>query len=329
MATSIKASSSRKSSVELSKGTAVTVPLLIVAAGGGVMNRIYAGFSISIVICGLTCLIALDSVLQTKSPEIPEEKKIKVKTELMEVRAVVTDRKGTIIENLRHEDFELLENGKQQEISFFSISKVEREQGRTDVKMELPTGQITEPQPSTLRRLTEAPVRTILLYADTLHLSFSSLNAVKDALRRYVNEKLTDQDMVALATSGSTLGVSQQFTRDKQLLRYAIEQIRFGTHSNFNNSLFTPILASDVLKEAERPASGGGAKLLSNQSNLSPDLGRGSIAPSSNTPAIQLAVDLVRREDGIICCSAALPYAMGPASALPPAAFPYRLKVKS
>jgi VWFA-related protein len=216
--------------------------------------------------------------MQTKPPEIPEEMKIKVQTDLMEVRAVVTDRKGTIIENLKHEDFELLENGKPQEISFFSISKVEREQGRPDVKTELPTGQIAEPQPSTLRRLTEAPVRTILLYADTLHLSFSSLNAVKDALRRYVDEKLTDQDMVALATSGSTLGIAQQFTRDKQLLHYAIEQIRVGTYSK--DSLFKPMLASEVVR-----------------------------LNSANS----LAVDIVRREDGIICCSAALPYALNKA----------------
>jgi VWFA-related protein len=239
------------------------------------MNRFYTGFSISILICGLTCLGAFGVATQTKPAEIPEEKKIKVQTDLMEVRAVVTDRKGTIIENLKHEDFELLENGKPQEISFFSVSKVEREQGRPDVKTELPTGQIAEPQPSTLQRLTEAPVRTILLYADTLHLSFSSFNAVKDALRRYVDEKLTDQDMVALATSGSTLGIAQQFTRDKQLLRYAIEQIRVGTYSK--DSLFKPQLASDVLLR--------------------------------NKEALRLAVDIVRREDGIICCGPALLYA--------------------
>ncbi len=241
------------------------------------MNRIYAGFSISILICGLTCLGAFGVATQTKPRVIPEEKKIKVQTDLMEVRAVVTDRKGNIIENLKHEDFELLENGKQQEISFFSVSKVEREQGRPEVKTELPTGQIAEPQPSTLQRLTEAPVRTILLYADTLHLSVSSFNAVKDALRRYVDEKLTDQDMVALATSGSTLGVAQQFTRDKQLLRYAIEQIRLGTYSK--DSLFTPQLAADVL--------------LRRKANS----------------AIQQAVDIVRREDGIICCGPAVLYA--------------------
>ncbi len=120
------------------------------------MNRIYSGFSISIHVCGLMCLGAFGVATQTKPRVIPEEKKIKVQTDLMEVRAVVTDRKGNIIENLKHEDFELLENGKQQEISFFSISKVEREQGRPDVKTKLPNGQIAELQPSTLRRLTEA-----------------------------------------------------------------------------------------------------------------------------------------------------------------------------
>ncbi len=67
-----------------------------------------------------------------------------------------------------------------------------------------------------------------MLYVDNLHLSFSSLNAVKQAMRRFVDERLTEQDMVALATSSGTLGIAQQFTRDRQIIRYAIEQIRMG-----------------------------------------------------------------------------------------------------
>ena len=45
-----------------------------------------------------------------------------VKTELIEMRTVVKDKKGRIIEDLKKEDFELLENDQPQGISFFSIS---------------------------------------------------------------------------------------------------------------------------------------------------------------------------------------------------------------
>jgi hypothetical protein len=55
--------------------------------------------------------------------------------------------------------------------------------------------------------------------------------------------------MVALATSGQTLGVAQQFSRDRQLLNYAIEQIRLSPLGQ--ESLFTPELAVSVLADRE------------------------------------------------------------------------------
>jgi len=76
--------------------------------------------------------------------------------------------------------------------------------------------------------------------------------------------------MVALATSGQTLGVAQQFTGNRQILNYAVEQIRLG-RSQFE-SFFTPALAADFLDER-------------------PD-------------AVRLAVDVVRNEENISCpCS--------------------------
>ena len=44
---------------------------------------------------------------------------IRVKTELIELRAVVTDKRGQPISDLKKEDFELTENGKRQEVGFF------------------------------------------------------------------------------------------------------------------------------------------------------------------------------------------------------------------
>jgi VWFA-related protein len=96
-------------------------------------------------------------------------------------------------------------------------------------------------------RLSEPPLRSTLLFVDNLHLSFSSLNRVKETLRRLINERLTDQDMVALATSGQTLGLAQQFTRDRQLLKYAIEQIRLGPASH--EELFTSDLAAGFIAQ--------------------------------------------------------------------------------
>jgi VWFA-related protein len=190
---------------------------------------------------------APDSAVQTKLEQAPPTQEIKVKTELMEVRAVVTDQKGRIVENLKKEDFELLENEKPQEISFFSVSQVE---GGLNPPVAAKGGAPEKPSdlPRTSERLSEPPVRTTLLYVDNLHLSFSSLNRVKQAIRDFVKERLTDQDMVALATSGQTLGPAQQFTRDRQLLNYGIAQINFAPGRLEN--LFSTTLAAGICRAA-------------------------------------------------------------------------------
>ncbi len=228
------------------------------------MNRSIAYIAVALLLSGVNGGRALDEPVQTKPAETPDRQEIKVKTELMEVRAVVTDKNGRIIENLKKEDFELLENDRPQEISFFSVSQIEREPATAEPAMKEKAPQIQ----TTRARLGEAPVRTTLLYVDNLHLSFSSLNRVKQTLRQFINERLTGQDMVALATSSQTLGIAQQFTRNKEILSYGIDQIRPGP-SNLDG-FFTPPLAVGVMAE--------------------------------RSDAVRLAVDLMRIEYGVHCC---------------------------
>ena len=80
---------------------------------------------------------------------------------------------------------------------------------------------------------------------DNLHLKFTSLNWVKWNLRRFVNEKMTDQDMIAILTSDGVAGIASQFTRERKILRYAIEQISYVPPIP-GSGYFTPYLASRV-----------------------------------------------------------------------------------
>ena len=58
------------------------------------MNRCLVRVAITFLLCGLTGMAALNSAHQTKLEQTQPPQEIKVKTELMEVRAVVTDPKG-------------------------------------------------------------------------------------------------------------------------------------------------------------------------------------------------------------------------------------------
>jgi VWFA-related protein len=194
------------------------------------LNKRPACLAIAMLLCFFNHITTAKAVGQMKPKATPEVQKFKIRTDLVEVHAVVTDRKGNIIENLKKEDFELQENSRLQEISFFSFSGVK-----------------TAEFQSACEQLGGIPTRSVLLYVDNLHLSFSSLNRVKQTLRRFIEERMTSQDMVAIATSSGTLGIAQQYTRDRQLLRYGVDQISLGPIKR--ESLFTPYVASDLLAE--------------------------------------------------------------------------------
>ncbi|MBP1624699.1 MAG: hypothetical protein H6Q07_2719, partial [Acidobacteria bacterium] len=269
------------------------------------MDRRHSGWLVIIVLLfGIAVIAATGEGFQTRPQETAETQKYKVKTELMEVRAVVTDRQNRIVENLKKEDFELLENNQPQTISFFSISEVEKEKIQPPAPGKPASARTVEipqpPQPQS--RLSEAPVRTTLLFVDNLHLSFTSLNHVKQAVRTFMNERLTDQDLVALATSSGTLGIAQQFTRERQILRYAIEQIRPGPLGH--DTLFSPSLAARVIHEGSGAGSG---RVVDSQPPIAgSDMTQTQqvFLSGASGNAIRLAVDIVRRENNIYCpCS--------------------------
>ncbi|HKV42570.1 MAG TPA: VWA domain-containing protein, partial [Blastocatellia bacterium] len=165
-----------------------------------------------------------------------DQNPVKLKTQLVEVNAVVTDRRGHPITGLTKEDFEVRENGRTQEVSFFSAVAAARPPAGDHRPSPARPGEVAEPG--------TAAQRTVVIFVDSFNMSAESLLRAKQALRRFVDEKLSDQDMVAIVASSGSLGLLGQFTRDRAILHYAIERIgswRVGT-----SSLFSPYLAAQV-----------------------------------------------------------------------------------
>jgi VWFA-related protein len=181
----------------------------------------------------------------------------KVKTELVEIRTVVTDREGQIIENLTKADFELSEDGHAQDIIHFSVSKA-------DGSLEK-SSQDASSRSSGLRdRLGSPPSRSTILYVDNLNLTYRNLTWVKQNLRRFVDERMTDQDAVAIVASDGSLGIAQQFTRDRQILRYAIDQIRMGPII-WETGGFTATLAGRIMRGDTQALEEGKALVLAEE----------------------------------------------------------------
>lgn len=198
----------------------------------------------SLTLCLLNLLILTQTGIvraqQSGTGQSDQDEVIKVETALVQLRAVVTNRKGEIVDNLRQEDFEVFEDGKPQAINFFSLDHIPGQHAppaRTGAAAE--TGPVaSQAQPG------NPPARTVVLFVDTLHLSPINLLRAKKQLLRFVDEQLTDNDLAAVVVPTGTLGILQQFMRNRARLKYAISKISIFQPTP---SLFTPYLAAQVL----------------------------------------------------------------------------------
>jgi VWFA-related protein len=165
------------------------------------------------------------------------DKQLRLRTDLVQVRAVVTEKKGQPVDNLTKDDFDVLEDNRPQPISFFSVENVgaaSESKTRSDTAA-----------PTSLRIPQKDIGRTIVLFVDTVHIKFDTLERTRQALRRFVDEQMTDRDLVAVVTTSGALGLMEQFTRNKQLLRSAIDRLR-PWRISLEETLFTPYLAAQI-----------------------------------------------------------------------------------
>src|ERR1051326_5260029 len=153
-----------------------------------------------------------------------QDQTVRLKTDLIEIRAVVTDKQGKVITGLNKDDFEISESGHNQVISFFSAEDVKAERRSATP--------VTSPAtPSLPTRLTTAapPRRTIVFFVDALNMSAVSLLRVKEALIKFIDERLSDTDLAAVIASTGGLGIFSQFTQDKQVLRLAVNRLTIAS----------------------------------------------------------------------------------------------------
>ena len=89
------------------------------------------GYMNTRVACALVALVCATPALDGQQRPQRPEATFRVQVDAVEVDAVVTDAQGNLITDLTREDFQVLEDGKPQTISFFSlvhipIERVER-----------------------------------------------------------------------------------------------------------------------------------------------------------------------------------------------------------
>jgi VWFA-related protein len=199
-------------------------------------------------------------------PRLEERDVVSVSTNLVQVDATVLDKDGNIVTGLTADDFEIYENNKKQPITNFSSVELQRDKLSVTTitpksNKKAPT---VPPMPTTLRR--DQVRRTVALVVDDLGLSFGSVDSVRSALKKFVDEQMQPGDVVAIIRTGSGVGVLQQFTSDKRVLYAAIKRVRWSNNGRGGIDAFQPVNPSDF-GVGGQPAQSGEPIDLHNQFN--------------------------------------------------------------
>ncbi len=166
----------------------------------------------------------------------PEAGVVKITTNLIQIDATVTDAKGNPIRDLAASEVEVYENGKKQDLLSFSfISQKQRVNGSAS-----DDASIGVPVPPTSVR-PEQVRRTIALVVDDLSLSYESMNKTRRSLKKFVEEQMADDDLVAIIRVGVGMGALQQFTSDKRQLLSIVEKLKWNPLGRGRVGAFAPI----------------------------------------------------------------------------------------
>jgi VWFA-related protein len=179
------------------------------------------------------------------TPTATDDDVVRITTNLVQVDALVLDKKGRQVTDLRPEDFEVYEDGRRQKITNFSY-------------IELDTAHTAQPSPSIspadkngslappVRLRPEQVRRTIALVVDDIGLSFEGANMARKALTKFVDEQMQPGDLVAILRTTAGIGALQQFTSDKRQLYAAIERVRGSLIGHSGVGLFGPLGPPDA-----------------------------------------------------------------------------------
>ncbi|HWN09142.1 MAG TPA: VWA domain-containing protein [Pyrinomonadaceae bacterium] len=187
----------------------------------------------AVVFLFLVAVSSANARAQTKpSSQQPEKSDdvIKITTNLVQVDAVVTDKHGRPVTNLKPADFELLENGHPRQITEFSYISLTEPPATVDAQFsDKRTGvdQRSRP-PLTLHAIRPEQVRRVIaIVVDDVGLSAESTSRLRNALERFVQQHTQSTDLMAVIRASGGAGAMQQFTSNRTQVLSTIKRLNW------------------------------------------------------------------------------------------------------
>ncbi len=175
---------------------------------------------------GLSSLPAQSQEKKETKKSAEEDDVVKVTSNLVNLDVIVKDKKGKAITDLKPDDFTITENGVRQNIEFFDSALAAPEDAAKATALANTT---VSSQPSGF------PKSIIALVLDEQTTEASNLKQVRDGTLKYVRERVSDNDSVALLSIAGGLQLLLPFTQDKTKLISAVEKA-YGSSSTSKTS---------------------------------------------------------------------------------------------
>ena len=245
----------------------------------------------ALVLAALACLNPATPQQQT-SPEF----RVRVSVNLVQVDATVTDSHGKPVPGLMREDFEILLDGKPEEVKSCSFVQVDRSQ--PGLSSALPAAAGKKPA-AALPSMPVAPLkredvrRTVVLFVDDLSMSSESVPAVRNGLRKFIEKQIQPGDLVAIVRASAGLGALQDFTTDRGLLLAATDQVRWTPLGRGGAQAYRPMGMNPTEGDGE------GAALSMGNGQLSTPLGQEETQSRIRNYTIAVASSLRRLLHGM------------------------------
>ncbi|HTC35448.1 MAG TPA: VWA domain-containing protein, partial [Bryobacteraceae bacterium] len=150
----------------------------------------------------------------------------KTNTNLVIVNVTVRDKSGKAIENLKKDQFTLLEDGKPQQIAVFDLQRLNGET-LPSIEAPAPTLKIRGPAPAEAKPTPPEPKpplkaddlkdrRLIAMFFDLSSMQPAEQIRARDAAIKFIDTQMTASDVVSIMTLTNELRVVQDFTGDRE-----------------------------------------------------------------------------------------------------------------
>jgi VWFA-related protein len=188
-------------------------------------------------------LIFLTVAIAAAEPVLTAQQRSVFKSgrDVISVDVVVRDKSGAVVRGLTAADFEIREDGRSQDVVSFSFEEISTTPLPTIASAGLLAGveatMAEEAGRAAPAKPAAAPVpltsdmvagrRLITIVFDVSSMQPEDVQRAVDGARKYVDEKMSAADLVAVATIGSTLTVLTDFTADRAVVSRALGTLAY------------------------------------------------------------------------------------------------------